>query len=194
MRLTRRRSELRCSICHDALGRGALTCRSCATDLHAECSIELGRCPTLGCTGRAARRRRWWLPFVVTVLLLGLMPALRQLSAEPGPLQLVKAPKPNPRPGPTSLGGGVNSDELRRASLELMSRGETRTFMHEDVGQAPRVFRDLQVSYMSVEPHVTSMCTEQGRWFYVFTHRPARIERDSRWQELDAGVWEFRRR
>jgi hypothetical protein len=51
---------LRCSYCHEALGPGddTRTCAGCGTVLHASCHDELGRCPVLGCEGRAPERVR----------------------------------------------------------------------------------------------------------------------------------------
>jgi len=42
----------RCAYCHDTLeGARPTRCIACATELHAECAMELGGCPTLGCVG-----------------------------------------------------------------------------------------------------------------------------------------------
>lgn len=45
--------EARCTYCHDDAGgtEETRTCPRCRTILHAGCDDELGRCPTLGCTG-----------------------------------------------------------------------------------------------------------------------------------------------
>ncbi len=50
------RGELRCSICHDGLGRSRLTCPSCGTWFHRDCRDEVRRCPTLGCASTEWRR------------------------------------------------------------------------------------------------------------------------------------------
>lgn len=49
---------VRCAYCHGSTdhGDGLVPCAGCATLLHAECWREHGRCPVLGCAGRAARR------------------------------------------------------------------------------------------------------------------------------------------
>lgn len=43
-------AQLRCAYCHDQLVE-ACACEVCGSRLHAECFLELGRCPSLGCRG-----------------------------------------------------------------------------------------------------------------------------------------------
>lgn len=42
---------LRCALCHAGLGEddAGTVCPGCGTRLHEECSVQLGRCPTIGC-------------------------------------------------------------------------------------------------------------------------------------------------
>jgi hypothetical protein len=50
-------------MCHDALGAGSPgeSCPGCGTRLHPACRLLLGRCPTLGCAGRAAVESPSWI-------------------------------------------------------------------------------------------------------------------------------------
>lgn len=41
----------RCAVCHDA-SSGLLICQGCQTHLHAQCLVDVGSCPTLGCEER----------------------------------------------------------------------------------------------------------------------------------------------
>jgi hypothetical protein len=46
-------AETRCAFCHDGLaGEATSKCAGCGTIMHADCAGELGRCPTLGCSGK----------------------------------------------------------------------------------------------------------------------------------------------
>ncbi|MGE0711543.1 MAG: hypothetical protein AB7N76_30080 [Planctomycetota bacterium] len=49
--------RLRCGLCHDEDLLDAARCGGCGVLLHPECAAELGRCPTLGCTGTGADLR-----------------------------------------------------------------------------------------------------------------------------------------
>lgn len=52
--------SIRCSYCHGALAPEDVTrtCERCSTVLHEGCWDELGRCPMLGCGGKASERTR----------------------------------------------------------------------------------------------------------------------------------------
>lgn len=46
-----KKGSLRCAYCHEDFGAGQTsTCSSCQTVLHTACAVELGGCPTLGCS------------------------------------------------------------------------------------------------------------------------------------------------
>ena len=53
--LGRSRRPARCSYCHDDSEAVERCCPGCGTWTHADCHHELGRCPTVGCTGRTPR-------------------------------------------------------------------------------------------------------------------------------------------
>lgn len=62
---------MRCAICH--ADDGTLeACLLCRTRGHAECFLELGRCPTLGCrmVAVALPRAPGCLPLVIGVVLM----------------------------------------------------------------------------------------------------------------------------
>ncbi|MBI3724584.1 hypothetical protein HY251_11610 [bacterium] len=53
--------KTRCSYCHEHVAGDEpdlVACEKCATVLHGDCWTDLGRCPILGCTGRAPERAR----------------------------------------------------------------------------------------------------------------------------------------
>lgn len=54
------RGAVRCTFCHAQFARhdGPFACGGCGGLLHEGCWYEAARCPTLGCPGPAARRRR----------------------------------------------------------------------------------------------------------------------------------------
>ncbi|MEZ0230955.1 MAG: hypothetical protein ACAI25_20215, partial [Planctomycetota bacterium] len=137
MRLTRRRVHVRCSVCHDDLSWGGRTCGGCGTELHAECSEMLGRCPTLGCTGERPPRP-WGLlhlgavVFVCVVLPLGaLVATTTELFNRSGQRastitsDLIVPPAPTPSPTNVRRGeplpNGVDPDELRRECLKMLA-------------------------------------------------------------------------
>ena len=45
-------SQATCSYCRTPLADPRWRCGACAVEVHAECALELGRCPTLGCEGK----------------------------------------------------------------------------------------------------------------------------------------------
>ncbi len=49
-------SDLRCAICHGSAGGSAQACLRCGALCHEDCRASHGRCPTLGCGGRAKAR------------------------------------------------------------------------------------------------------------------------------------------
>lgn len=49
--------ELRCALCHDALGEGRWRCVRCGSLAHEECATE-SSCPTLGCVEAKPPRAR----------------------------------------------------------------------------------------------------------------------------------------
>lgn len=61
LRVDRRESPLdrTCPYCRGAIGDPSpVTCTGCGASLHADCWRELGGCPTIGCSERAAPRAR----------------------------------------------------------------------------------------------------------------------------------------
>jgi hypothetical protein len=76
VRVTSRRSGLRCAYCYDAAA-GATACAACGTLLHDDCRVLAGRCTTLGCLSRirctVAPRGAGWRDVLVTVAVVTLV-------------------------------------------------------------------------------------------------------------------------
>lgn len=79
IRITKRTSTLRCAFCHD--GGDLEECSGCGAGVHLDCSVEAGRCPTLGCKVEA-------IGFLVEA-----QPSQRHVAANGA---LVNWPQPDP--------------------------------------------------------------------------------------------------
>ena len=122
-------SELRCALCHDALGRERYTCPSCRTLLHPECYAARLRCPTLGCRESrlrvrarsrrsAARLFRYLGEWALSGLIAALIFAWLVDAAQPG-LGVRDLPLEEEVP---ARAGAPPSDFVVRGSLQAAGR------------------------------------------------------------------------
>ncbi len=190
LRLTRRHSpDLRCAVCHGDLRAGALRCGSCGTDAHVECSTELGRCPTLGCEGRATRAWRDWLGIAIAVSAFVVGPLLALVASAPRP-EIVRDR------GPVALTANLTTDDLKSVARLLGCLGES-SYMHEDLQRVdmPKEYRAvlqrLGATYVNVERRGVTVQTVSGRWLYVFDERPPFFRDDAPLKRVAEGVWEY---
>ncbi|MEZ0230954.1 MAG: hypothetical protein ACAI25_20210 [Planctomycetota bacterium] len=207
MRLTRRHfSDVRCAVCHDDLRGERLACDGCGTEIHEECRLELGRCPTFGCVRVIERHRtrpqtRWLAVALIfnviavpsTAVILAAAWCEKEAVVKPADPSVPAAASPaRPRP---FLPGFVSTEALRRECITLIENASPleREFDERECTLLPEPISTLVPQRLTINAHAVTIVLA-GTSVYVFdtsTHEPPRAHEDTRWTYLAEGVWAF---